>query len=106
MVKQGPQMEVYYQPCHPGMLTVPSGVFFTTLGLGTEQAGATGKMYTNSTSNWAPIPTEGLSTLGRTPAGPSVVINAFTGDAPGQSMISTITWAVGTCCVFMNMSYL
>lgn len=53
--------------------------------------------------NWAPIPTEGLSTLGRRPAGPSVVINAFTGDAPGQSMISTITWTVGACCVFTNM---
>jgi len=49
------------------------------LGTWYRSAGATGKMCTNSTSNWAPIPTEGLSTLGRTPAGPSVVINAFTG---------------------------
>jgi hypothetical protein len=85
----------------PGMLTIPAGVFFT--GFGTGQAGATGTGYTNYTSNWALSPTGGLSALGRTPVGPSVVADASTSDASSLFTVSLVTLAVVTGCVFMNV---
>jgi hypothetical protein len=87
----------------PDMLTVPAGVFFTGSWLGTGQAGATGTGYTNYSSNGTLTPTGGLSALGRTPVGPSVVVDASTSDASSLFTISLVTLAVVTGCVSMNV---
>jgi hypothetical protein len=87
----------------PGMLTVPAGVFFTGSWLGTGQAGAISTGYTNYSSNGALNPTGGLSALGRTPVGPSVVADASTSDASSLFTVSLVTLAVVTGCAFMNV---
>jgi hypothetical protein len=76
-----------------GMPSVASGVFLTKSGLDVGAAEAAGMLYTNYTSNGVP------TTTGRAPLGPSVVIDAFTGDASHLHMFSGVAWGTVACCI-------
>jgi hypothetical protein len=82
----------------PGMLTVPLWSFLYKLGTRYRVSWSHGRDVYELYFELGPDFYRRPKHIGQN-ACRTYVINAFAADAPGQSVISKITWVVGACCL-------